>query len=102
MGYEGSYDAVADHMRCPRKGLVPPADAAAGFGGGRAKGTRHESQETARLLSWQPRPRGPWVPFQKGKDRKKTARARRGPYVGRVSRRGAFASDHVRPQRTAG
>lgn len=53
MGYEGSYDAVADHMRCLRKGLVPPAGAPtgpAGGSGGRTKGTRHESQEIARLL----------------------------------------------------
>jgi transposase len=52
MGYEGSYDAVADHVRCLRKGLVPPAEPAAGCGGGggRKRGTRHESQETARLL----------------------------------------------------
>jgi transposase len=53
MGYEGSYDAVADHMRCLRKGLVPPASAPAGpagGSGGRTKGTRHESQEIARLL----------------------------------------------------
>lgn len=50
MGYEGSYDAVADHMRCLRRGLVPPAGAPAGSGEERTKGTRHESQETARLL----------------------------------------------------
>ena len=50
MGYEGSYDAVADHMRCLRKGLVPPASAPAGGSEGRTKGTRHESQEIARLL----------------------------------------------------
>lgn len=30
MGYEGSYDAVADHMRCLRKGLVPPASRSRG------------------------------------------------------------------------
>lgn len=30
MGYEGFYDAAADHMRCLRKGLVPPAGAPAG------------------------------------------------------------------------
>ena len=52
VGYEGSYDAVADHMRCLRKGLVPPAGAPAGpagGGGGRTEGTRHESQDIARL-----------------------------------------------------
>jgi transposase len=38
-------------MRCLRKGLVPPARPAEDFGGGRrTKGTRHESQEIARLL----------------------------------------------------
>ena len=50
MGYEGSYDAVADHLRCLRKGLVPPARALTDAGGERTKGTRHESQEIARLL----------------------------------------------------
>lgn len=34
MGYEGSYDAVADHTRCLRKGLVPPAGAPTGPAGG--------------------------------------------------------------------
>jgi len=50
LGYEGSYDAVADHLRCLRKGLVPPARAPTNAGGERTKGTRHESQEIARLL----------------------------------------------------
>lgn len=49
MGYEGSYDAVADHLRCLRKGLSPPALAPA-TNGGKTEGARHESQETARLL----------------------------------------------------
>lgn len=50
LGYEGSYDAVADHLRCLRKGLVPPARAPTAAGGERTKGTRHESQEITRLL----------------------------------------------------
>ena len=49
MGYEGSYDAVADHLRCLRKGLSPPARAPA-TNGSKTEGARHESQETARLL----------------------------------------------------
>jgi transposase len=49
MGYEGSYDAVADHLRCLRKGLSPPALAPT-TNGGKTEGARHESQETARLL----------------------------------------------------
>ena len=49
MGYEGSYDAVADHLRCLRKGLSPPALAPT-TNGGKTQGARHESQETARLL----------------------------------------------------
>lgn len=49
MGYEGSYDAVADHLRCLRKGLSPPARAPT-TNGGKTQGARHESQETARLL----------------------------------------------------
>ena len=49
MGYEGSYDAVADHLRCLRKGLSPPARAPA-KNGSKTQGARHESQETARLL----------------------------------------------------
>lgn len=50
LGYEGSYDAVADHLRCLRKGLVPPARATTAAGGKCTKGTRHESQEITRLL----------------------------------------------------
>ncbi len=52
MGYEGSYDAVADHLRCLRKGLAPPAFApvANEESGGSPKGSRYESQEAARLL----------------------------------------------------
>jgi transposase len=52
MGYEGSYDAVAHHLRCLRKGLSPPARAPASNeeANGRPKGTRHESQEITRLL----------------------------------------------------
>ncbi len=52
MGYEGSYDAVADHLRCLRKGLAPPASAPVTNeqADGRTKGSRHESQEAARLL----------------------------------------------------
>lgn len=52
MGYEGSYDAVADHLRCLRKGLQPPACApvAKEGAGGPPKGSRYESQEAARLL----------------------------------------------------
>ncbi|MGI9047965.1 MAG: ISL3 family transposase, partial [Rubrobacteraceae bacterium] len=50
LGYEGSYDAVADHLRCLRKGLVSPARAPTDASGERTKGTRHESQEIARLL----------------------------------------------------
>ncbi len=49
MGYEGSYDAVADHLRCLRKGLSPPARVPAANEGA-PEGARHESQETARLL----------------------------------------------------
>ena len=49
MGYEGSYDAVADHLRCLRKGLSPPTRAPT-IDGGKTEGSRHESQETARLL----------------------------------------------------
>ena len=49
MGYEGSYDAVADHLRCLRKGISPPARAPVADEGG-PEGARHESQETARLL----------------------------------------------------
>lgn len=49
MGYEGSYDAVADHLRCLRKGISPPARTPTADEGG-TEGTRHESQETARLL----------------------------------------------------
>jgi transposase len=52
MGYEGSYDAVADHLRCLRKGLAPPASApvANEQADGSPKGSRYESQEAARLL----------------------------------------------------
>jgi transposase len=52
MGYEGSYDAVADHLRCLRKGLSPPARApvANEESDGPPKGSRYESQEAARLL----------------------------------------------------
>jgi transposase len=46
MGYGGSYDAVAYHIRCLRRGLSPPAAKA----DGRPRGTRYDSQETARLL----------------------------------------------------
>lgn len=46
IGYGGSYDAVAYHIRCLRRGLSPPA----AKGVGRPKGTRHDSKETARLL----------------------------------------------------
>ncbi len=49
MGYERSYDAVADHLRCLRKGLSLPARASVANGRG-PEGARHESQETARLL----------------------------------------------------
>lgn len=49
MGYEGSYDAVADHLRCLRKGLSPPARSST-TNGGKTQGARHESQKTARLL----------------------------------------------------
>lgn len=49
MGYEGSYDPVADHLRCLRKGLSPPARAPTADGSG-PEGARHESQETSRLL----------------------------------------------------
>ncbi|MEJ7870618.1 MAG: transposase, partial [Rubrobacteraceae bacterium] len=49
LGYEGSYDAVADHLRCLRKGLSSPARAPT-TNGGKTEGARHESQETARLL----------------------------------------------------
>jgi transposase len=49
MGYEGSYDAVADHLRCLRKGLSPPARSPS-TNGDKTQGARHESQETARLL----------------------------------------------------
>lgn len=49
---EGSYDAVADHLRCLRKGLQPPASAAVAKdeANGSPKGSRYESQEAARLL----------------------------------------------------
>lgn len=52
MGYEGSYDAVADHLRCFRRGLWPPARNSETDTSGESspKGSRHESQETARLL----------------------------------------------------
>lgn len=52
LGYEGSYDAVADHLRCFRRGLSPPArsPAAEVEADGPPKGSRHESQEAARLL----------------------------------------------------
>lgn len=51
MGYEGSYDAVADHLRCLRKGIAPPAsDPVVDEASGPPKGSRHESQEVARLL----------------------------------------------------
>ncbi len=50
MGYEGSYDAVADHLRCFRRGLLPPARMTAEEADGPPKGSRHECQETARLL----------------------------------------------------
>ncbi|MEJ7872224.1 MAG: ISL3 family transposase [Rubrobacteraceae bacterium] len=49
MGYEGSYDAVADHLRCLRKGLSPPARTPT-TNEGKTQGARHESQGTARLL----------------------------------------------------
>jgi transposase len=43
---------VADHLRCLRKGLAPPASApvANEESGGPPKGSRYESQEAARLL----------------------------------------------------
>jgi transposase len=50
MGYEGSYDAVADHLRCLRKGLSPPARASSPDEKSGIEGARYESQETARLL----------------------------------------------------
>lgn len=51
MGYESSYDAVADHLRCLRKGIAPPAsDPVVEETSASPKGSRYESQEASRLL----------------------------------------------------